>query len=101
MKILYPDSEKEFISTMLKEFCNYYIIAIQYIALYLHKKNKLTKQGWKILAIIKDWLLINNGLSNNFLAEAMETLNYLQNRLPTKNGNHGELIFKESWTGNK
>lgn len=84
MKILYADSEKKFISTMLKEFCNYCIIAIQYVALYLHKENRLTKQGWKILAIINDWLLINNGLSNNFLAEAMETLNYLQNRLSPK-----------------
>lgn len=42
-------------------------------------------------------MLINSGLPNNFWAEAMETANYLCNRLSTKSKNHNEIIFKETW----
>lgn len=43
-------------------------------------------------------MLINNGFSNRFWAEAMKTANYLQNKLPTKSRNHGEIIPEEAWT---
>lgn len=48
---------------------------------------------------MKDSMLIDSGLPNNFWAETMETANYLRNRLLTRNKNHGEIISKESWTG--
>lgn len=50
---------------------------------------------------MKDSLLIDSGPPNNFWAEAMETSNYLRNRLPTKSRNHGELIPEEAWTGKR
>lgn len=46
---------------------------------------------------MKDSLLIDSGLPNNFWAEAMETSNYIRNRLPTKSMNHGKLIPEEAW----
>ena len=45
---------------------------------------------------MKDLLLIDSGLPNQFLAEAMDTINYLQNRLPTTNK---AIIPEESWIG--
>lgn len=50
----------------------------------MHKENGLAKQGWRIIVIMKDSILIDNGLSNRFWAETMKTANYFQNKLPTK-----------------
>lgn len=58
MKTLHINSKKKFIFAIFKKFYNYYKIAIKYIALYLHKINKLAKQIWKTLIIIKNLLLI-------------------------------------------
>lgn len=38
---------------------------------------------WKTLAQMKDFLLIDNKLLNQFWAKAIDTANYLQNWLPT------------------
>lgn len=46
----------------------------------MHKENRLAKQDWKIIMIIKDLMLINSGLFNRFWAEIIETANYLQNQ---------------------
>ena len=45
-------------------------------------------------------LLLESGLSNCFWAEAMDTANYLRNRLPT-NSQRGEIIPEEAWTQRK
>ena len=47
---------------------------------------------------MKDLLLIDSGLLNQFWAEAMDTANYLQNRLPTT---EKAIIPKEAWTGTR
>lgn len=47
---------------------------------------------------MKDSILINNGLPNNFWAEAMKKANYLCNRLFTRSKNYGKMISKESQT---
>lgn len=48
---------------------------------------------------MKDLMLIDSGLSNDFWAEVMETANYLCNRLPTKSKNHSKVISEEAWIG--
>lgn len=53
------------------------------------------------LITIKDSLLINNGLPNNFWVEVMEIANYLQNCLPIKTKGHGELILEENWSSRR
>lgn len=53
------------------------------------------------MVTMKDSLLIDSGLLNNFWAEAMETANYLRNRLPTRSKNHGKVIPREAWTGKR
>lgn len=58
----------------------------------MHKENGIAEQCWRTLAIIKDLLLINNGLSVNFWAEKIDTANYLRNRLPTRH-NSVTVIF--------
>lgn len=46
---------------------------------------------------MKDSLLLDSSLLLDFWAKAMDTANYLQNRLPTKNSRK-ELILEETWT---
>ena len=50
---------------------------------------------------MKDLMLIDNDLPNDFWAEAMETTNYLQNKLLTRSKNHGKVILKKAWTGQR
>lgn len=101
MKALRADGGGKFISTKLKEFCEKQGINIKYATPSLHKENGLAERGWKTLATMKDSLLIDSGLSNDFWAKAMEKSNYLRNRLPTKSRNHKELIPKEAWTNRR
>ena len=49
---------------------------------------------------MKDLLLIDSGLPVNFWAEAMDTANYLQNRLPTKRKGP-TFIPEEVWTNTR
>lgn len=49
---------------------------------------------------MKDSLMIDSGLPQEFWAEAMDTANYLRNRLHTKT-QKGEIIPEEAWTGGK
>ena len=63
----------------------------------MHKENRLAKWGWRTIVTTKDSMLIDNGLPNNFWAEAMEIASYFCNKLPTSK-NHREVILKESWT---
>lgn len=97
--ILRADGGREFISIKLRLFCKKQGLVIKYAALYMHKKNGLVKQGWKTIMTIKDLMLIDSGLLNNFWAEAMEKTGYFCNRLPTKSKNYGEVVPKKSWTG--
>lgn len=101
MKALRADGGGEFISNKLKEFCEGRGINIKYATPYLHEENGLAERGWKTLATMKDSLLIDSDLPNDFWAEAMETANYLRNRLPTKSRSHGELVPEDEWTNRK
>ena len=95
---LRADGGGEFISTKLRLFCEKRGIAIKYAAPYMHEENGLAERGWRTIVTMKDSMLIDSGLPNNFWAEAMETASYLRNRLPTRSKNHGEVIPEESWT---
>ena len=101
MKVLRADGGGEFISAKLRTFCERRGIAIKYAAPYMHEENGLAERGWRTIVTMKDSMLIDSGLPNGFWAEAMETANYLRNRLPTKSRNHGEMIPEESWTGQR
>lgn len=101
MKALRVDGGGEFISTKLMEICENQGIAIKYAAPYLHEENGLAERGWRTLVTMKDSLLVDSGLPNKFWAEAMETSNYLRNRVLTKSKNHGELILEEAWTNRR
>ena len=98
IKALWADGGGEFISVKLCIFCEKRGITIKYAASYVHKENGLAKRGWRTIVTMKDAMLINNGFLNDFWAEAMETANYLRNRLPTRSRSHGELIPEEAWT---
>lgn len=100
MKALRADGGGEFISTKLKDFCDKRGIAIKYAAPYMHEENGVAERGWRTIVTMKDSFLIDSGLPLEFWVEAMDTANYLQNRLPTKS-QRGELIPEEDWTGEK
>lgn len=100
MKALRADGSGEFISAKLKDFCEKKGITIKYAAPYMHEENGIAERGWRTIVTMKDSLLIDSGLPLEFWAEAMDTGNYLQNRLPTK-CQWRELIPEEYWTGEK
>ena len=77
MKALRANGGGEFILIKLREFCNKKRIVIKYATPYLHEENSLTKRGWKTIVTMKDSLLIDSDLPNNFWAEAIKTSNYL------------------------
>lgn len=49
-----------------------------------------------MIIIIKDARLIYNSLPNSFWIEVIETVNYLQNRLPMKSRNYDKIISVEA-----
>ena len=60
------DQGEKFLLIKLKKFCKKPGITIKYSILYFYDKNKLVKQDWRILIIIKFFLLINISLLNKF-----------------------------------
>lgn len=46
----------------------------------MYKENTSAKQGWIIVVIIKNTLLIDSDIFLEFWAKTMETANYFQNR---------------------
>lgn len=78
MKMLQTDSGGEFVSNKLQFFLKKRGITIRYMALYIHEENRYIKQGWRTIIIMKDSILINSDLLNNFWAEAIMIANYMQ-----------------------
>ena len=76
MKALRADGRGEFIFIKLRTFCEKRGITIKYAAQYIHEENRLAKRGWRTIVTIKDAMLIDSRLPNDFWAEAMETANY-------------------------
>lgn len=64
----------------------------------MHEQNGLIKRGWKIIVTMKNTMLIDSRLSNSIWVKAMETTNYLKNKLPIRNQNHIESIPKKALT---
>lgn len=63
---LKTDKRENFIFIKLKIFYPKKKIIIKYAILYIYKKNRITKQGWQIISIIKNSFFINNNFSNIF-----------------------------------
>lgn len=63
---LHANGRREFISNALKLYCLEKNIKIGYAIPYMHEENGMAKRYWKILAIIKDILLIDSSFSFNF-----------------------------------
>lgn len=96
MKVLQADGGKKLIFIKLRIFYKKCRITIKYAALYMHKENKFAKGKSKTIIKMKDAILIDNGFLHNFWAKAIETANYLQNRLLIKSKSYRKLILKES-----
>lgn len=78
-------------------------IKVSLLAMWHHiytKINKIAEQYWKILAIMKDSLFIDNSLLLNFVGKAIDIINYLYNRLLTRH-NSVTVIFKKTWTNTR
>ena len=97
LKTLCPDGGGEFISIKLRVFCEKREIALKYGASYMHEENSLAERGWRTIVTMKDSLLLDSGLPLDFWAKAMDTANYLRNRLPTKS-QKGGFIPNKAWT---
>lgn len=66
MKALQVDGGGEFIPAKLRSFCKKQNIVIKYTAPYIYKENELAKQGWRIIVMIKNLMLIDSVLLNDF-----------------------------------
>ena len=66
MQALYTNKGREFISTKLIGFCDRGGIRMKYVTPYIHKENDIVEQGWRIIVIIKNFLLIESGLPLEF-----------------------------------
>ena len=100
LRSLQTDVGGEFISATLKSFCKERSITIGYATPYMHEENEIAKRCLRTLATMKNSLLINSGLPINFWAKAMDTANYLCNRLPTRCSGPA-FILEEAWTSKK
>lgn len=101
MKALRADGGREFVFIKLRNFCEKRGIIIKYTAPYVHEENGLAERGWRTIVTVKDAMLIDSGLPNNFWVEAMEIANYLHNRLLTRSRSHGKLVPEEAWTNRR
>lgn len=101
MKAIRANERGKFILIKLREFYDKKRIIIKYVTSYLHEDKNLAKYRWRTIVIMKDSLLMANGLPNNFWAKAIETSNYLQNRLLIRSQCHRELVPKEAWTNQR
>lgn len=68
----------------LKNFCNKKSIIIGYTTSYMYEENEIVEQCWKMLATIKDTLLIDSALLVNVWAKAIDIANYFYKKLPSK-----------------
>lgn len=50
---------------------------------------------------MKDSILIDSSLPDRFWVEAIETANYLRNKLPIRTKSHKKVISKELWISQK
>ena len=66
MKTLQANRGGKFILTKLKKFCKKQRIIIKYATPYLHRENGLAESRWRILVTMKDSLLIDSSLLNDF-----------------------------------
>ena len=95
---LQTDGGGEFISVGFQSFYQERGIKVGYGASYMHEENGIVERCWRTLAQMKDLLLIDSRLSNQFWAEEMDIANYLRNRLPTTDK---AIIPEEAWTGTR
>lgn len=66
MKVFQADKGGGFIFVKLRTFYEKRGIAIKYAAPYVNKENRLAKQGWRTIVMMKDFLLIDSRLLNRF-----------------------------------
>lgn len=81
---------------MLKDYYNEKSITIAYATPYIYLKNGTTEKYLKMLATIKDPLLINSYLSINFWAKIIDISNYLYNWLSKKDNSPVFILEKAS-----
>lgn len=96
MKSLRVDGGGKFLFIKLCDFYKKQGITIKYATLYMFKENRLANKNWRAIVAMKDIMLIDSNLLNNYWAKAMETANYLYNRLSIRSKNHGKLVFEET-----
>ena len=67
------DGEGEFVSCTLINYCDNHDISLKYSVSYTSEHNSVSERQWRIIQIMKDLMLLNSKLLNNFWAEAMTT----------------------------
>lgn len=90
------DGGGEFMSIALEDHCKIEGISIGSSAPYTPEHNGSAERAWRTIRTMKDSMLIDSGLSNRFWAEAMDTANYIRNRLPARGI---KTTPEQAWTG--
>ena len=90
------DGGGEFVSQTLRDYCADQGTSLEYSVPYTPEHNAISERSWRTLRTMKDAMLLDSKLPNQFWAEAMDTANYIRNRLPT----HARAKTpEEGWTG--
>lgn len=83
-KIIRSDRGREFVNASLKSFLREKGIEIQYTVGYAPEQNGTAERKNRYLMEMARCMLIDADLPNKYWGEAVNTANYLQNRLYTK-----------------
>lgn len=63
------DGGGEFISIAFRDFCKERSIDLAYAAPYMHEENGLAERAWRTISTMKDSMLVDANMPNNFWAE--------------------------------
>ena len=84
IKILRSDNGGEYVSGAFKRHCKDHGIQQQFTIPYTPQQNGVSKRNNRTLVECARSMLQGKNISNGFLVEAINTIVYLKNRIPTK-----------------
>ena len=83
-KSIRSDEGREYINNELKRYLNGEGIRVQYTVAYTPERNGVAERKNRTLIEMARCMLIDAGMDKKYWGEAVNTVNYLQNLLPTR-----------------
>ena len=87
VKVLRSDNGGEYISGQLSEYLKAHGTKQEFTCPYTPQQNGLAERKNRTLSEMAKCMILDAGMNNKFWAEAINTENYILNRLPNKSNN--------------